>query len=74
MRRKVKLDKKSLKNSSLLICYEIKLQTNIYILKHKKSKKAFIVSVILLKHLDVAKINCKMKINFERKDSKFKLD
>ena len=38
MRRKVKLDKKSLKNSSLIICCEIKLQINKYNLKRKKSK------------------------------------
>ena len=47
MRRKVKLDKKSLKNSMLLICSEIKLQNNKFILKYKKSKKSFIIPAIL---------------------------
>ena len=47
MRRKVKLDKNSLK--SLIIWFEIKLQINKYILKHKKSKNTFIAPFYFIK-------------------------
>ena len=74
MRRKVKLDKKSLKNSMLLICSEIKLQNNKFILKYKKSKKSFIIPAILIKYVQDDTISCKIKINFEKEDIKFKID
>ena len=42
MRRKLKFDKKALKNSLLLISPELELKSGIYIFKKKKSKKYLI--------------------------------
>ena len=74
MRRKVKFDKKALKNSMLLINPEIKFQSNKYVLINKKSKKLFIIPAILVKYVNNDTLSIKIKIKVDRENIKFNID
>ena len=72
MGRKVKFDKKALKNSMLLINPEIKFQSNKYVLINKKSKKLSIILVILIKYVNNDTLSIKIKV--DRENIKFNID
>ena len=56
-----------------MICPEIELKSEIYILKKKKSKKQFTIPAILIKYINNNTICVKIKIDFD-KEIKFKKD
>ena len=64
MKRKVKHDRKLLKNTLLLICPNIELKSNKYVLKKYKIKKQFIIPAKLIKYINSNTLNIEIKIDF----------
>ena len=64
MKRKVKIDQKLLKNTLLLICPNIELKSNKYVLKKNKIKKQFIIPAKLIKYINSNTLNIEIKIDF----------
>ena len=64
MQRKIKFDKKALKNTLLLICQNICFLSGKYILQKSKGKKTFTIPAKLLDYTNSNTIRGEIKINY----------